>query len=75
MRHLSCCKKIGHQIDEVRIDLTEDVFSHFKHLLAADHYALIMEILETRPQDRELLADYTQEWLEIGDKVTGVNIL
>lgn len=65
-------KSMGHDIETVDINLTEDVFSHFKHILAADHYALIMELLESRPQDQDLLTDYTKEWLKIGDKVTGV---
>ena len=65
-------EELGHSVEEVKLGLKGDYFHHFRNLIATDRYILIMKLLEKHPGGSELLAEYTPQWLMIGDKITGV---
>lgn len=61
----------GHQVEMIDPGIDQDLFPHFLDILASDRYVMIMEMLEHVPHGIDLVADYTKEWLRIGDHVTG----
>jgi len=64
-------EKLGHAVEEININLSSDVLTHFQNLFTADRYILIMKYMHEHPDSFRLLTDRVKRWLKVGNDVTG----
>lgn len=65
-------RQLGHNVEEMKVPIEQDVLAHFMHLFTTDRYLMVMKYIDEHPEVFQLLHDETKGWLKFGHEVTGV---
>jgi len=64
-------KSLGHTVEQISLNFSQDLLRHFQNLFTADRYVLIMKYLSEHPSNYDLLSNEVKSWLKLGNAVTG----
>lgn len=67
------CTNLGHDVQEIHIDLHDNALTNFKNIIAVDRCLVISDLLKEKQLETSQLTLKTQEWLQYAKSINGVS--